>query len=50
MAEPTLDPIREEQAARIRWLPHRCPPDVYFEFVLKYVPEHPFPAGEHPDG
>lgn len=39
----TQDEIRENQAARIRWLLARADRRTYFEFTMKYVPEHPFP-------
>jgi hypothetical protein len=40
------DEVRENQAARIRWLLERVPHDVYWEFTMKYVVEHPFPADD----
>jgi hypothetical protein len=36
--------VREEQAARIRWLLERAASEVYWEFTLVYVPAHPFPS------
>jgi hypothetical protein len=37
---------RENQAARIRWLLERVPPEVYWEFTLNYAREHPFTEEE----